>query len=257
MAERSDFSLTASIGLVERIRSGYFRMGSPFHPRELPRKSVYVAEFELAHTHVTVNQYAVFVNSGQVEEQRWWSEAGWEWLQCRACGWGREMRIKPDRWMIQLRQPFNPVTGVTKYEAEAYCAWLSHHKRQAVRLPTESEWEYAARGDDNRPFPWGDEFEPTLTNTLERESGAVVEAASTPGDVSPFGVFDMAGNAQEWTSSPYRALEGEVFADAELFVVRGGSYNDTAFGARTSYRRAYPAGYFYPYLGFRVAVGHR
>lgn len=232
-------------------------MGSPFHPRELPRKTVYVAEFELAHTHVTVNQYAVFVNSGQIEERKWWSETGWAWLQGQACGWGREERIKPDGWKIQVRQPFSPVTGLTKYEAEAYCTWLSHHKRVTVRLPKETEWEYAARGDDNRPYPWGDEFDPSLSNTLESELGSKVEAASNPGDISPFGIYDMAGNVQEWTSSSYTASEDEIYADSKLYVVRGGSYNDTAYAARVSYRRAYPAGYFYPFLGFRVAVEHR
>ena len=78
-----------------------------------------------------------------------------------------------------------------------------------------------------------------------------------PNDTSPYGVLDMAGNVQEWTASPYQPLPGEVYPPGDLFVARGGSFNDTAYGARTSYRRAYPPGYFYPYLGFRVVVEHR
>ena len=71
---------------------------------------------------------------------------------------------------------------------------------------------------------------------------------------SPFEVFDMAGNVQEWTASEYLPLPEERFVNGTLKVVRGGSFNDTAFGSRTSYRRGYPAGYFYPFLGFRVVV---
>ncbi len=84
-----------------------------------------------------------------------------------------------------------------------------------------------------------------------------VDATSLPGDISPFEVMDLAGNVQEWTSSAYTPLPDEVYASRVLFVARGGSFNDTAFGARTSYRRAYPPGYFYSFLGFRVVVEAR
>ena len=84
--------------------------------------------------------------------------------------------------------------------------------------------------------------------------GDTVPAASITGDVSPFGVMDMAGNVQEWTASVYTALPDEVYPASDLRVARGGSFNDTAYGARTTYRRAYPPGFFYPFLGFRVIV---
>ena len=67
--------------------------------------------------------------------------------------------------------------------------------------------------------------------------------------------MDMAGNVQEWTASRYVPLSGEVLPAQVMFVARGGSFNDSVFGSRTSYRRAYPPGYFYPFLGFRVVVG--
>ncbi len=133
---------------------------------------------------------------------------------------------------------------MTWFEAEAYCAWLSYQKKQVVRLPIEEEWEYAARGEDGRPFPWGEEFEAQLANTLESELHDTIEAASMPGDVSPFGVMDMAGNVQQWTASQYTPMPDELFPPGPLRVVRGGSFNDTAYGSRTSYRRVLPARLF-------------
>ena len=254
MVVSADFSIKASTGVAKRIPSGYLSMGSRFHPREQPRRTVYIAEFDIAHAPVTVNQYAAFLNSGAVTRQRWWSVEGWAWLQGELSGWGRENRLQPEAWDIQKQRPYHPIAGVSLYEAEAYCAWVSDERKCQVRLPSEEEWEYAARGDDGRPFPWGDAFDANLSNTLESERYDTVEVASISGDVSPFGVLDMAGNIQEWTNSMYTPLPDENYYSPSLYIARGGSFNDTAFGSRTSYRRAYPPGYYFPFLGFRVVI---
>ena len=257
MTKPPELFSSASIGLVKRIPGGHFSMGSRFDRREYPPRSVYVKEFTLAHAPVTVNQYAAFTEGGASANQRWWTEPGWDWLEGKSDGWGRENRQRPDTWETKVDHPYRPVVGVTKFEAEAYCAWLSDQKKVIVRLPSEEEWEHAARGEDGRPFPWGEEFDSSLANTFESERLDTVDAASLPGDISPYEVMDMAGNVQEWTSSAYTPLPDEGFAYRVLFVARGGSYNDTAYGSRTSYRRAYPPGYFYPFLGFRVVVEAR
>ncbi len=257
MVASTDFSTKASIGVRKRVPSGYLHMGSRFHPREQNRKTVYVAEFEMAQAPVTVSQYAAFLNSESVHQERWWGKDGWEWVNGRSYGWGREDRWQPEGWENQRGKPFRPVVGVTWYEAVAYCAWVSVETKYVVKLPNEEQWEYGARGDDGRPYPWGDEFDPKLANTLEAELGDTVDVASIAGDASPFGLMDMAGNVQEWTSSPYSPLPDEAYAGTDLRVARGGSFNDTAFGCRTTYRRAYPPGYFYPFLGFRVVVESR
>jgi formylglycine-generating enzyme required for sulfatase activity len=252
-----DYSSKASIGLTKRIPGGYFSMGSRFHPREYPQRSVYVAEFEMAHAPVTVDQYEVFLESKANQQKKWWGQDGWAWLNGEADGWGRENRMIPDAWEIQIKRSLHPVVGITAFEAEAYCAWMSEQRKKIVRLPTEEEWEYAARSDDRRPFPWGEAFDASLTNTLESGKEDTVVIASNPGDTSPFGVMDMAGNVQQWTSSLYQPLPDEVFPPGVLRVARGGSFNDTIFGSRTTYRHAYPPGFFHPFLGFRVVVENR
>ncbi len=257
LSDLIDYTQRASIGLVKRIPSGSVRMGSRFHPREEPPHIVNVREFEMAHVPVTIGQYSIFVLSKAYGERKWWSAEGWDWGQGKVEGWGRDNRTQPDGWNNQKHRQHHPVTGITFYEAEAYCKWLGEAKRMPVRLPTEEEWERAARGDDLRPFPWGEEFEPARANTLESERGTTVPAGQLLADASPFGIHDMAGNVQEWTLSDYTPLPDEAFPEGPLRVVRGGSFKDTAYGARTSYRRAYPAGYFYPFLGFRVVVGLR
>jgi formylglycine-generating enzyme required for sulfatase activity len=243
-----------SIGSLKRIPAGIFRVGSRFHAREFPPRQMESGEFQIAQTPVTVIQFAAFVDSNADREERWWSAEGWAWVNGKADGWGRKDRLVPDGWDLQLKHETHPVTGVTLFEAQAYCAWLSVAKNKKVRLPTEVEWEYAARGDDGRPFPWGEEFDARLANTAESDLFATMEAASMPADSSPFGVMDMCGNVQQWTSSAYAPMKEERVPPGPLFVARGGSFNDTAFGARASYRRGYPPGFFYPFLGFRVVV---
>jgi formylglycine-generating enzyme required for sulfatase activity len=239
--------------MLKRIPAGVFRMGSRFHWREQPRTAS-VGEFQIAQSPVTVSQYSVFVDSKAIKDKQWWSAEGWVWLNGDAEGWGRKDRSAPDAWDSQLKRPFRPVVGVTAHEAEAYCAWVGAVKNQSVRLPTEEEWEYAARGEDSRAFPWGDSFVKTFTNVVENEHLSLMDAGSHTQDSSPFGVMDMCGNAQQWTASTYTPHPKEPVPPGQLRVARGGSFNDTAFGSRTSYRRGYPPGFFYPFLGFRVVV---
>jgi formylglycine-generating enzyme required for sulfatase activity len=254
MEKPAHISSKASIGFVKAIPGGEVQMGSRFHPRE-ERRIVHLAAFEIAHATVTVNQYSAFLESQAASQERWWSQEGWAWVAGISDGWGRENRKIPDAWEVQAKRPFRPVVGITWYEAEAYCNWMTYQKKRPVRLPSEEEWEYAARGEDGRPFPWGEYFDANLTNTLESGLLDTVDAGSLPGDNSPFGVMDMAGNVQEWTASRYVPLSGEVLPAKVMVVARGGSFNDSVFGSRVSYRRAYPPGYFYPFLGFRVVVG--
>ncbi len=155
----------------------------------------------------------------------------------------------------------HPVVNVTWRDAVAFTEWLSRASGQAIRLPTEVEWEKAARGADGRLWPWGDEWDAKRGNTLElegRQSDTTPVGAYSPHGDSPFGAADMAGNVIEWCTTKWRddytvppddALDGDVSR-----VARGGSFNDFAIGVRCAARGGWPPLFSNSNFGFRVAI---
>jgi formylglycine-generating enzyme required for sulfatase activity len=146
--------------------------------------------------------------------------------------------------------PSLPVTQVSWSDGQAYC----HSKGK--RLPSEAEWEYAARGGDGRLYPWGNEFDSKATNSIEAGRGHLIGVGTLPKNKSPFGVLDMSGNAWEWTADDYKPYAGhqatfEIPADAK--VIRGGSYQADRFHATTTTRNLDHASTRSPVIGFRCA----
>lgn len=141
--------------------------------------------------------------------------------------------------------PDEPVTGITYLAASAYCQWLSERMRVTYRMPTEEEWEKAARGAEGRVYPWGNRWEPTFAATAETwATGRPPPVGQMAGDCSPYGLYDAAGGVREWTSS----LEP---GSTPRLVVRGGSY--LTGGARPLWNRdVMPADRTAPDVGFRV-----
>ncbi len=152
----------------------------------------------------------------------------------------------------------HPVVNVSWYDALAYCRWLSQTTGQIYRLPSEAEWEKAARGTDSRPYPWGFEFDKSRCNTGEAGLGWTTPVDAYPGGASPYGVIDLVGNVWEWCSSlyadyPYTANDGrEDITAAGWRVLRGGSWFDLEWGARAARRLSGPPDSLSRNTGFRV-----
>jgi formylglycine-generating enzyme required for sulfatase activity len=153
----------------------------------------------------------------------------------------------------------HPVWTVPPEAADAYAQWLSQRTGRSFRLPSESEWEYAATGGDSREFPWGDEFRPDLANTIEQGPLSTTPVGIYPLGRSPFGCDDMAGNVEEYVADEYRPYPGGANVDDELSseaavyrIARGGSYTRYGDLARCRRRHGWYDKPIYP-MGFRLA----
>jgi formylglycine-generating enzyme required for sulfatase activity len=202
-----------------------------------PRHRVYLPEYWISRTPVTQAHYQVYVEATRANTPDLWE--GGKPLP------GREQ---------------HPVVSVSWEDARRYCAWLSETAGRAHRLPTEAEWEKAARGTDGRIYPWGDEWDAARCNTSEGGLEAVAPVGGYPQGASPYGVLGMAGNVWEWTSSaradyPYDARDGREDQEIETRrIVRGGSFLLDRRYARCAVRYGSdPARRAWMY-GFRVVV---
>jgi formylglycine-generating enzyme required for sulfatase activity len=227
------------------IESGSFDMGNDDGAADQkPARKVYLDSFWIDTFEVTNAEYQVFV----------------EQTNHRA----------PDHWKNGKYSPGHenhPVIGVTWTDAKQFCEWNG-----AKRLPTEAEWEKAARGTDRRKWPWGDSWTDEIANTFEAKNSFTSPGGKFPGDKSPYGVMDMAGNAQEWVNDWYRedyyakaTLQNPPGPNSGTFrVVRGGAYWLAKDQATTYYRLGiYPPDYPFPVteditspaaiIGFRCA----
>jgi formylglycine-generating enzyme required for sulfatase activity len=155
--------------------------------------------------------------------------------------------------------PAQPVVGICWHEARAYCAWLSAQTGQDYRLPSEPEWEAAARGREGRRYAWGGAFDPSRCNSFETHVRSPTPVGVFPGGDTPQGLADMSGNVFEWTGSlyrpyPYVAGDGREHPDdGEVRrVVRGGSWFNYRRSARCASRYGYVPDFRDDDLGFRV-----
>lgn len=159
----------------------------------------------------------------------------------------------------------HPVVDASWEDAVAFCAWLTQANRDAggaavtFRLPTEAEWEQAARGVDGRTFPWGNEWDDRKANTRESGLASTTPVGSYADGASPYGCLDMAGNVWEWTASldalyPYVANDGREQPDAPgRRILRGGCYANPHGYARCACRFRLQPTMHNPFLGFRLA----
>ncbi len=156
-----------------------------------------------------------------------------------------------------------PVRGVSWNDAQAYAAWRGARDGRAYRLPTEEEWEAAARGADGRRFSWGNLFWPSAAKLTQAYGTTAPDAPQPQGqyaDVSPFGVEDMAGSVAEWCQNPITGGSlgrGAMVAGANQieYAVRGNAWALTPVGLETTFRSSGPADYFHSTIGFRLVIG--
>jgi formylglycine-generating enzyme required for sulfatase activity len=230
--------------------------------RETPQHGVTLEEYAIGRYPVTNAEFKRFVDDGGYGNPDYWTRAGWKARE--ANGW-----IQPCFWDDErYNDPAQPVVGVSWYEAMAYCRWLSARTGKPYRLPTEAEWEKAARGDkDSRRYPWGDNWEPKRCNSKESGLGRAAPVGQYPRGDSPYGVGDMAGQVWEWCSSryggyadkpafgyPYRSDDGrEDLEGDDTRILRGGAWYNGGGYCRCSCRDGFIPGYGIDYGGFRCA----
>lgn len=236
------------------IPGGRFVMGDPEGEANEAPKEVSVAPFQLMRHEVTNSQWRAFVNasnhSSDPERKSW----GWAWT-------GRWQRVTGADW----RRPQgpqskaeakadHPVVQISARDAADFCAFYG------LRLPSEEEWEFAARGTDGRRFPWGNE-PPRQGATAQANFGTIDCCAADPSDGyrttapvgsfpagrSPFGLEDMAGNVWEWTASPFPGRPDQV-------ALRGGGWGNNPYCLRAAYRHNNPPDIGLDMVGFRCAA---
>jgi formylglycine-generating enzyme required for sulfatase activity len=206
--------------------------------RSGPQHTVELADYQIGRFPITNLEYAAFVKGSGHDAPRGWDGEDYP-------------EGKGD----------HPVVQVTWQDAQAYCAWLREKTGKAYGLPSEAQWEKAARGTDGRAYPWGSTFDVTRANVSESQIGDTTPVGKY-GELgaSPYGAEDMAGNVWEWCNSvfkeyPYDAADGREDADDQSGrALRGGSWNDDAAYARCADRSLSHPGGGDVNVGFRVAV---
>ncbi len=215
-----------------------------WYDRERPRQTLETGAFRITATPITNSQYAAFVAATghaapDVDRETW---EGYKlvhpYKRTRRHAWkdGRPPKGRED----------HPVVLVSHADALAYAAWLSELTGQSWRLPSDLEWEKAARGTDGRRFPWGNFWNPKLVNTHDAGPFDTLPVGTYPQGASPFGLLDTAGQVFEWTGTP---------SGPARLLVKGGSWDDKGCGVcRPSAGHGRPVGIKHILIGFRLVV---
>jgi formylglycine-generating enzyme required for sulfatase activity len=236
------------------IQRGHFIMGSIpeldtlAFESEFPAHVVYLTDFHISRMLVTNAEYAVFL-----EATNYQAPEGWR---------GKHPPLGKEE---------HPVVNVSWHDAQTYCRWLSQATGKPFRLPSEAEWEKAARGLYANLYPWGYKWEAGRCNTQEAGNNSTSPVGHFKGDVSPYRVLDLAGNVFEWTGTlwsnadrglspfryPYSPDDGreELAKSGKIScVVRGGSFLRPHRYARCASRMHYVSTQRMIDIGFRLAI---
>jgi len=221
---------------MKLVSAGPFSMGGrdeDVPAAERPVHTVYLSAYNIDPFPVTNADYREFVNCTGYKAPINWQRGTFP------TGMGR-----------------HPVTNVSWQDAKAYCDWTG------VRLSSEAEWEKAARGDDERPYPWGGRFVEGERCNSTNFYGTTTPVDEFPDGRSPFGLWDMAGNVYEWINDHYDkeyyktspATNPKGPEGGQERVVRGGDYQETRAGVRCTHRTGQAETYNRDNIGFRVGM---
>jgi gamma-glutamyl hercynylcysteine S-oxide synthase len=222
---------------------------------EAAPRTIHISAFRIDRFPVTVAAYAEFIAAGGYEDKKLWSKAGWS-FRTRA-GLEQPRFWGDEAWAAYLK-PNHPVVGVSAYEAEAYAAF------RGARLPTEAEWEKAARGTDGRRYPWGDVWLDDACGSRTVGPRGTVPIGCFPKGRSPFGLYDVVGCVWQWCADvadeeapvsdrdPF--VDPDEYDDAEKRVTRGGGWNNLQWSISCTSRNGYPPMAQFSNLGFRCAT---
>jgi formylglycine-generating enzyme required for sulfatase activity len=237
------------------VETGEFTMGSKESEDEQPIHRVYLDAFMIGKYPVTNEEFKTFMSDDGYKKKEFWTPEGWQWLKEEniTCPWFWHDR----KW----NGPNFPVVGVSWYEAAAYAQWLSQKTGDRYGLPSEAQWEKAARGSTGLVYPWGNQFDKDKCNSYEGGLRRTSPVGLFPGGKSPYGCMDMAGNVWEWCAdwygedyykkSPAKNPGGPSSGSGRVF--RGGSWGVVDWICRAAFRgwAALPADRDYD-LGFRL-----
>lgn len=257
---------------VVLVPAGQFQMGTSrralrqariawwdWMTRETPAHFFYLPDYAVGRWPVTNAEYARFVADDGYHWPEFWTEAGWR-IKYQQQWNGPRYRINPC-WNGDAC----PVVGVSWFEAVAFCRWLSRVTDRPFRLPTEAEWEKAARGPSGHMWPWGNRWKPAYCNNWEirRRQTTPVHHFSPRGD-SPYGASDTVGNVWEWCATqslpayplapPTEEWTPENLAGTVARTLRGGSWGCIRNLARCTYRTLREPALRVNDCGFRLAL---
>jgi formylglycine-generating enzyme required for sulfatase activity len=233
------------------IQAGAFWMGQDGGALdEAPRHRVFVKDFWIDRTKVTNAEFAAFLDASgltSADGERRFDDDDADARIHRVAG----------RWIADAGYEGHPAVEVSWFGARDYCAW------KGQRLPTEAEWEKAARGDDRRPYPWGSAAPTPERAIFGRSFNATAPTGGRPEGRSPYGVEDLLGNLREWTATalrpyPYGNADGrERFSGQGRVVLRGASHDDPVEALSVTRRHSYDrrgAAAGHHHVGFRCAT---
>jgi formylglycine-generating enzyme required for sulfatase activity len=240
-------------GAMAPVPGGSFVMGDDEgDPNEAPKPAT-VGAFLLMRLEVTNRQFAKFVAATGHRTDAETSGSGYVWDRSWRLVPGADWRHPGGPGSSIERKQDHPVVQVSARDAAAFCAW------QGLRLPSETEWEFAARGTDGRRYPWG--MSPPGAQPERRANFGTVECCAPDAadgyrdtapvgryerGASPFGILDMAGNVWEWTASRFPG-------QPHLVVLRGGGWGNNPYCLRTAYRHGNPPDIALDMVGIRCA----